>query len=311
MWTTKYRPKKLDDIVGNKEIIKTIKSMMPNIPHMLFKGPAGVGKTTAALAIVNELGCDYKEINASDEGGIEVVRTTIKNFVNTGSILGKFKVLILDEADFTTTDFQTALRRLMEQYATNCRFILTCNNPQNIIEPIQSRCRGGIFEFKPIEYDEFKRGILSILSKESMSITEEALRKLHEMSGGDMRIIDKLYQISFSTKNIILKDIIAIKDDESWKQLLELIKNGKYTEACKMSDKKHIILIFQNLINSNLSDDKKMKISKVVAEWEYRSHFAQTPYIQLYSLIGSLIFIFKEEQKIVKPIIKGLNLGIK
>ncbi len=312
MFTSKYRPKKLDEVVGNQDIIKSIRSMMPNIPHLLFKGPAGVGKTTTALAIINELGCDFKELNASDEGGIDVVRTTIKNFANTSSLGGGFKVILLDEADFTSTDFQTALRRLMEQYANNCRFIFTCNNPQNIIEPIQSRCRGGTFEFKPIEFDEFKKGILSILTKELMTITNDALLKLHELSGGDMRIIDKLYQISFSTKNITLSDIILIKDDDSWKELLKLIKEGKYTEACKLSKKEQIVPIFQSLIDSNIDEDKKIKITKVVAEWEFRKHFAETDYIQLYNLIGNLIIILKEEQK-VKSIVKmnGLNLTLK
>ncbi len=310
MWTTKYRPQKLDDIVGNKEIIKNIKSMMPNIPHMLFKGAAGIGKTTTAHCIKNELGCTFLEINASDENGIDVVRNKIKNFMNTSSLDGKFKLILLDEADATSDEFQTALRRTMEIYATNCRIIFTCNHPEKIIEPIKSRCSGGIFEFLPIEYEEFKRGVLNILNKESMTITEDAIFKLHEISHGDMRIIDKLYNLSFSTKNITLSDIITIQDDQSWKELLKLIKEGKYTDACKISDKKHIIPIFQDLISSNISDEKKMKISKVVAEWEYRSHFAETDYIQLYALIGSMIGVLKEEQKVVKPVLEQFKFGV-
>ena len=296
MWTIKYRPNKLDNIIGNEVIIKSIKSMMPEIPHMLFKGPPGVGKTTTALAIVNELGCVYKEINASDESGIDVVRTTIKNFVNTGGLDGKFKVLILDEADETTSDFQTALRRLMEKYGQNCRFILTCNNPQNIIEAIQSRCRGGIFDFQPIQFDEFKRAILSILSKELMTITDDALLKLHELSNGDMRVIDKLYNISFQTKNITLKDVIEIKDDDSWKELLKLIRENKYKEACKFSNKSHIIPMFNSLFDSETDEEKLKKITKIIAEWEFRKHFVQTEYIQLYALISYLISILKIEQ---------------
>jgi replication factor C small subunit len=300
MFTQKYRPKKLSEVVGNQDIIQSIKSMMPEIPHMLFKGPAGFGKTTIALCIKNELGCDFLEINASDENGVGVVRGKIKDFMSSKSLNGKFRLILLDEADATSDEFQTALRRMMEKYNDNCRIIFTCNFPHKIIEPIKSRCKGGTFEFKIIDFSEFKKGILNILNSELMTITEEALVKLYEISKGDMRIIDKLYQLSFTTKNIELKHIIEIHDDESWKELLKLIKESKYVESCRISDKKHIIPIFHELLNDNIDDDKKIKIIKVIAEWEYRSHFAQTDYIQLYALIGSLISILKTEK--IQPI---------
>jgi replication factor C small subunit len=296
MWTDTYRPNKLDDIVGNKEIIAAIKSMLSDLPHMLFMGAPGVGKTTTALAIVKELGCEYKEINASDEGGVDVVRTTIKNFMSNTSLMGKPKILILDEADATSKEFQTALRRMMEQYSKNCKIIMICNYPHKIIEPIKSRCSGGTFEFLPIQFDEFKRGILSILSKESMTITEDALLKLHEISNGDMRKVDKLYQISFETRNITIDHIIKIKDDDSWKDLLKLIRENKYVEACKFADIKHIRPIFQVLIDDvTIDNDKKMRIVRYVADWEYKSHFAPTDYVQLYAVIANIMSVLKVE----------------
>lgn len=297
MFTQKYRPTKLDDIVGNKPIIASIKSMLSDLPHMLFMGPAGVGKTTTALAIVKELGCEYKEINASDENGVDVVRTIIKNFMVSASLTGKPKILILDEADSTSTEFQTALRRMMEQYSSNCKIIIICNYPHKIIAPIKSRCSGGTFDFLPIEFDEFKRGVLSILEKEQMTITPDALLKLHEISQGDMRIIDKLYNISFQTKNITLDDVLTIKDDDSWKELLKLIRASKYVESCKFADKKHIVPIFHVLLDdATIDDDRKMRLVKFIADWEYKSHFASTDYIQLYALIANIMSVLKVEK---------------
>jgi len=302
MFTQKYRPTKLDDIVGNKPIIASIKAMLSDLPHMLFMGPAGVGKTTTALAVVKELGYESKEINASDENGVDVVRTTIKNFMVSASLTGKPKILILDEADSTSTEFQTALRRMMEQYSQNCKVIIICNYPHKIIAPIKSRCSGGTFDFLPIEFDEFKRGVLSILSKEQMTITEEALFKLHELSHGDMRIIDKLYNISFQTKDITLDDVLTIKDDDSWKELLKLIRANKYVESCRFADKKHIIPIFHVLLDDiSIDDDQKIRIVKYVADWEYKSHFAPTDYIQLYALIANIMSVLKIRNVVSQP----------
>lgn len=300
MFTTKFRPKKLDDIVGNKPIIKSIKAMMPNIPHMLLKGPPGVGKTTIALAIKNELGCDFLEINASDENGIDVVRGKIKSFMSTTGLSGKQKLILLDEADATSDEFQTGLRRMMEKYEQNCHIILTCNFPHKIIEPIKSRCQGATYDLQPIEFAEFKDYILKILQQEQMTITDDAMVKLFEMSNGDMRIIDRLYTISFTTKNVTLSDIIAIQDDTSWKELLKLMKENKYTEACKFSNKSHIVPIFRELIASDISEEKKMKISRHVAEWDFRKHFAETDYIQLYSLISYLIADISDKIEVKK-----------
>ena len=148
IWIEKYRPQKLADIVGQDEIVERLSSYVKNgnLPHLLFTGSAGVGKTTAAVTLAREFFRDswqmnFRELNASDERGIDVVRNQIKQFART-TPLGEatFKILFLDEADALTTDAQAALRRTMESYAQTCRFILSCNYSSKIIDPIQSRC---------------------------------------------------------------------------------------------------------------------------------------------------------------------------
>ena len=181
IWTEKYRPTIFSEIVGQDEIIKRVQSLTNtlNIPHLLFAGPAGIGKSTLALVIVKELFKEswrenYLELNASDERGINVVREKVKSFARTKS-LGNipFKVIFLDEADALTPEAQQALRRTMENYSKTCRFILSCNYSSKIIDPIQSRCV--IFRFKLLEKRNIETYIKKITEQENLTITPEAM----------------------------------------------------------------------------------------------------------------------------------------
>ncbi len=157
IWTEKYRPSRFDELVGQEHILKGVSALTNsmNIPHLLFAGPAGTGKSTLALIVVKELfgntwRDNFLELNASDERGINIVREKVKNFARTKS-LGNvpFKVIFLDEADALTPEAQQALRRTMENYASTCRFVMSCNYSSKIIDPIQSRC--AVFRFKLLE----------------------------------------------------------------------------------------------------------------------------------------------------------------
>jgi replication factor C small subunit len=193
IWIEKYRPAVLKDIVGQDEIVERLSSYVKsgNLPHLLFTGSAGVGKTTAAVTLAREFfpgnwQRNFREMNASDERGIDVVRNQIKEFARTGRDGDvPFKILFLDEADALTTDAQSALRRTMETYAPTCRFILSCNYSSKIIDPIQSRC--AIYRFKPLGADAVKEEIRRIAVKENLTITDAAMDAIVYIAQGDMR----------------------------------------------------------------------------------------------------------------------------
>src|SRR3989338_11605920 len=167
IWTEKFRPAKFEEIAGQKEIIRKIKALVEtkNIPHMLFSGPAGVGKTTLSLVIAKELHkgnwrSNFLELNESDTRGIDIIRNEVKNFAKTMAVnTDAPKIILLDEADALTKEAQQALRRTMETYSNSCRFILSCNIVSKIIDPIKSRC--AVFRFKPLDINE----INEIISK--------------------------------------------------------------------------------------------------------------------------------------------------
>lgn len=188
IWIEKYRPQKLEEIVGQDDIINTIKERIDNLPHMILEGNAGTGKTTTAQAISHELDSDFMELNSSEERGIDTVRGKIMSYVKHLSFHhAPYKILFLDEADNMTPDSQMALRPLMEKHSHNCRFIFGCNYVDKIIKPLISRCK--VYRFRPIDTDSIIKRLKYIAEKENIytSIADKDYIEIAERCRGDIR----------------------------------------------------------------------------------------------------------------------------
>jgi len=204
IWSEKYRPRDFSDIYGNSHVIERVKAFIEakNMPHLLFSGPAGSGKTATSLVIAKKLFQNswhenFLELNASDARGIDVVRQEVKSFARTRAI-GEvpFKIILLDECDALTKEAQQALRRTMEQFTTTCRFILSCNNSSKIIDPIQSRC--AVFKFRPRELKDIESFISQVSKNEKFKINDKAIKIIYEMTRGDLRRVINILQASAS-----------------------------------------------------------------------------------------------------------------
>ncbi len=187
IWIEKHRPKELSEIVGQDEIIATIESRINNLPHMIFEGKAGTGKTTTAKVIATTIDADFLELNSSEERGIDVVRGKIMSFCKhlSFNVEAPFKILFLDEADSMTSEAQLALRSMMEKYAHNTRFIFGCNYLDKIISPLISRCK--VYRFRPLDNLSIIRRLEYIVDKENMTVKEEDYEELANRARGDMR----------------------------------------------------------------------------------------------------------------------------
>ncbi len=309
IWTEKYRPIKFSEIVGQEDIVKRIEGLTSslNIPHLLFAGPAGTGKSTLALIIVKELFEDswkenYLELNASDERGINIVREKVKNFARTKA-MGKvpFKVIFLDEADALTPEAQQALRRTMENYSSTCRFILSCNYSSKIIDPIQSRC--AIFRFKLLEKVDISELLQKIAAQENLTITPEALDALYEGSEGDCRRSINLLQSTASISPNITPDlvstIISNAKPKDIKVVLDYALSGDFQNAREklldvmlkesISGQDVIKSIQKEIWNLPIEPDIKVRLTEKTGEIEFRIVEGSDPFIQLEALLASFV----------------------
>ncbi|MFX1320424.1 MAG: replication factor C small subunit [Promethearchaeota archaeon] len=310
-WVEKYRPRILDDIVNQKGIIKRLKQFVKNksMPHLIFAGPAGTGKTTSALAIVRELydrkmlvNRTYLELNASDARGIDVIRTYIKDFAKARPPLDiSFKILILDEADNMTSPAQQALRRTMEKYTNNCRMILICNYSNKIIPPIQSRCV--VFRFSSLNNDDIKKRVKYIAQQENIALTPDGLNALTDVSRGDCRrAINYLQSCGTISKKVDQEIVFRVAGEvppEKIKEILQTALKGQLQLSIKqlydlindygLSGQNIIKNIHREVYNLNIIEDLKIELSKILAEFEFRLSQGSTEDIQLQALLARIV----------------------
>jgi len=312
MWVEKYRPQKISELVNQKETIGSISSMLKNqseLPHLLFSGSAGVGKTSAALCLSREiLGEHWKdytlELNASDERGINMVRERVKKFSRFAGLDTEipFKMIILDEADEMTNDAQTALRRIIEDTAKICRFILIANNLSKIIEPIQSRCV--VFKFTKISDKEIISHLKSIAKKERIKIDENSLNAISDYTNGDLRHAINIFQAAASSGNItesVVKSIVGLTKTKDVQDVLKLALGGKISDARDkmielikvygMSESDFLKYINQAVFTSKVNNLDG--ILETIAKYDYRILVGANPEIQLSALLAELAKIGK------------------
>jgi replication factor C small subunit len=309
IWVEKYRPKLFDEIKGQKEIVSRIRAFVKqkNLPHMLFAGPAGIGKTSLILVAAKELyGESWRdnvlELNASDERGIDVVRNTIKDFARTKSIGNvPFKICILDESDSLTREAQQALRRTMENFSQTCRFCLLANYSSKIIEPIQSRCT--IFRFKPLEKENIFEIIEWVAKNEKLKIEKKTQEVLFDISEGDVRKLENIMQscaaISKEITEKIIYDISSVVEPKEIKKVLEIAIKGDFVKARDLlldvmlkhglSGLDIIKQIQKEVWSLDINDERKVKLVDKCGEIEFRMVEGSDEFIQLEALLANFL----------------------
>ncbi len=312
LWAEKYRPRSLDEIVNQEEIVKRLKKFVEekNMPHLLFVGPPGTGKTTAAHALAHDLyGENYRqymlELNASDERGIETIRTKVKEFARSRTPPGvPFKIVLLDEADNMTADAQQALRRLMEMYTATTRFILIANYPSKIIEPIQSRC--AVFRFTPLKKEDVVARLKWICEQEHCQYDEEALETIYEISEGDMRKAINILQAAAALGKVTVEavyKVVGLAHPREIRELIKLALDGQFTEARKrlrelminygLSGTDVIKQIHREIFGPELKlpDEVRVMIADYAGEIQYRLVEGADDEIQLNAFLAWLAML--------------------
>ncbi len=313
IWTEKYRPRTFNEIKGQDEIIKKVKSFVEqkNMPHLMFAGPAGVGKTTLSLVTARQLFGDswksnFLELNASDQRGIDIIRNNVKDFARTRAIGDvPFKIIYLDECDALTKEAQQALRRTMENYTTTCRFILSCNYSSKIIDPIQSRC--AVFRFKLLPKGDIDKFIFEHIPNEEITLfpRKECIDALYHISEGDMRRVLNILQscAAIAENKKITPDLIysmgSVAKPKEIKEILELALQNKFIDARNkllsamlsygLSGNDIIKQIQKEIWNLDINNRSKVELIDKCGEIEFRMTEGSDEFIQLEALLSQFV----------------------
>jgi replication factor C small subunit len=307
VWIEKYRPQRLEDVVGHEGITERLQSYIDrdDLPHLLFAGPAGVGKTTSAIAIAKEVYGEawrenFLELNASDERGIDVVRDRIKSFARSSFGGFDYRIIFLDEADALTSDAQSALRRTMEQFSNNTRFVLSCNYSSQIIDPIQSRC--AVFRFSPLGDEAVEETVREIAAAEGIEVTDDGVDALVYAADGDMRkAINGLQAAAVLGGTVDEEAVYAITSTarpEEIREMVTLALDGEFTAARAKLDEllvdagiagdDVIDQLHRSVWEFDLDEREAVRVLERIGEADYRITAGANEQVQLEALLASL-----------------------
>jgi len=305
-WTEKYRPRRLDDVVGQEDTVRSLKAFVKkrNMPNMLFAGPPGVGKTTSALAPAAALfgehaSGNFLELNASDDRGIDVVRGRIKDFARSVSLSdAPFKLIFLDEGDALTSDAQQALRRTMEANSSVTRFIISANYSSRIIEPIQSRC--AVFRFMPLQEKDMHKTLEHVGKSEKLKVDEKAYEALYYVSEGDMRrALNSMQGCAMHSDHIteaLVHRISSRATPKEVREMVDLSMAGKFGESRERLDRLiiHYGLSGEDILNQvyreipklEVPEKQRIRLIELVGECNFRLVQGANERIQIEALLA-------------------------
>lgn len=307
LWIEKYRPQTLGEFHGQEVIKKRIEALLKSgsLPHMMFAGPPGVGKSTLALIVARELFGDawrenFLELNASDARGIDVIRNEVKDFARTKALSGGLKIIFLDECDALTREAQQALRRTMEMYASSTRFILSCNFSSKIIDPIMSRC--AVFRFKPLEESELMKVIENVSANEKLKLDDAAKQALIKVSHGDVRRVQNVLQSCASVNKTVSKEmifeIVAAAQPSDVRDILTLALRKDFIKARSkllevmvkqgISGLELVKQMSEEVWNTDVADAEKAKILEFCGDAEFRMVEGADEFLQLEAFLARL-----------------------
>ncbi len=317
-WVEKYRPNNLDEVVGQDHIIQRLKRYIKegSLPNLMFTGPAGVGKTTTALALGKALLGEYwrqnfLELNASDARGIDTVRHNIKNFCRLKAVGSPFRIVFLDEVDNMTKDAQHALRREMEMYTKTASFILSCNYSSKIIDPIQSRC--AIFRFTPVKGHQIIKRLEVIAEAEKIEVTRNALESIVYFAEGDMRRAVNILQTSSSVGEEVteenVQEVVSKAKPQDVRKIINKALAGDFLDARDLlrevmvvqgtSGEDLVTQIYQEVAQMAreglLGEEVYVDLIENIGKYDYRIREGSNPRIQLEALLTK--FLFKANAK--------------